>query len=77
MNDLSERKSKLTFAVNATVRERGKSRQVVLSPFPSYLQIRLKGCKRVLNLDYEFLYQQACKLEAARLRAERKARRVR
>jgi hypothetical protein len=78
MVDLSDRKSKLQFAVNTTVREHGKSRQVVLSPYPNYLQVRLKGCKRVLTADYEWLYQQLCKLEAARLRAERKAaRRVR
>jgi hypothetical protein len=76
MVSLSDRKSKLTFAVNTMVREKGKLRPVVVSPFPAYLQLRLKGCKRTLNLDYEFLYQTACKLEAARLRAERKARRA-
>jgi hypothetical protein len=75
MVSLSDRKSKLTFAVSTMVREKGKLRPVVVSPFPAYLQLRLKGCKRTLNLDYEWLYVAACKLEAERLRAERRAKR--
>jgi hypothetical protein len=75
MVDLSDRKSKLQFAVNAMTREKGKLRQIVLIPHPGYLELRLKGLKRSLPVDYEFIYQAACKQLAAKLREERKATR--
>lgn len=43
MNLLRTRKTKLQFITNATVRYRGKDRDVVIEALPDYLVVRLRA----------------------------------
>lgn len=52
-------------------RERGKSRQIVVTIHPTWLAFRLYKSKRVLQLDIEAAYQYAARLKAQKDRAEK------
>lgn len=52
-------------------RDAGKRRPIVLTIYPGYLEIGLKGTRRRMTVAYEALYHLACKQEAARIRLEK------
>lgn len=76
MSRLSNRKSRLSFITDASKFERGKRRDIVLEPEPMILHVRLHGTRRKLDVPYDAIYDLACKIEANRLRAEKKAKKA-
>lgn len=75
MTALSERKTRLTFETAATVRERGRSREVVIEAQPYLALVRLKGTRKTFPISYTTIYETAARIEAERVRAEKKAAR--
>lgn len=56
----------------ATVRDRGKMRQVVVTIHPTWIELRLLGTQRKFTLDIGALFDRAAMQEALRLVAEKK-----
>ena len=75
MTRLSERKSKLLIQTSDTVREKGKSREVIIEPLPHYAVIRLKGLRSRYEISWAGIWNAAVKIEVERQRAEKKAKR--
>jgi hypothetical protein len=67
MTRLPQRKSKLSFVTNATVRHAGRDREVVIEALPDTAVVRLLGCPSV---SYEVSWRAVHDL-AARIHAER------
>jgi hypothetical protein len=59
----------------STIREQGRTREIVVTIHPTWLGLRLKGTRKVFQLDISAAYQRAAWAEAERLRAEKKAAR--
>jgi hypothetical protein len=55
------------------VRERGKLREVVVTIHPTWIGLRLKGTRKVFQLDINAAYNRAAWAEAEKARAEKKA----
>ena len=55
------------------VREQGRTREVVVTIHPTWLGLRLKGTRKVFQLDIGAAYQRAAMMEADKIRAEKKA----
>jgi len=75
MTQLAQRKTRLVFETSSEVRSRGKYRQVIFAAEPYAAYVRLKGTKQRLPITYAQIYDLAAKLEANRVRAEKKAAR--
>lgn len=74
MTALDQRKTRLTFETADTVRERGKSRPVVIEAVtPYYCNVRLKGTRTVFPISYGAIYGAAAKIAAQQARAEKLA----
>lgn len=78
MTALDQRKSQLRFTTCCEVRERGKWRPVIVecSPAGMICEVRLQGLRSRFPISFETIYRTAQRIEAERVRAEkRKARR--
>ena len=53
MTSLAERKTKLTFESCSTVRERGRSREVVIEAEQTFAYVRLKGTRTRFAIEVE------------------------
>lgn len=73
MSRLEKRKTRLIVEFSETVRSRGKHREIVMELSPYGLQIRLKGLRTSLPISPGAIYDQAAKLEANRVLAEKRA----
>jgi hypothetical protein len=71
MTTLSQRKTKLTFETDNSLR----GRALVVEPQPLYCSIRLKGTRKRYDINWETIFYHAAEIAADRLRAERKAAR--
>lgn len=71
MMALSERKTRLIFETDDTVRERGKSRSVVIEARPRYAVVHLKGTRTRFTASWDAIYHLAARIEADRLRREK------
>lgn len=59
-------------------RDAGKRRPIVLTLYPGYLEIGLKGTRRRLTVAYDAIYQLGCKIAANEARlANIEAKKVR
>lgn len=75
MAALSTRKSRLRVEFSETYRERGRQREVIMELTPWSLRVRLKGMRQTFDISPVAVYQTAARIEAERIRAEkRKAR---
>ena len=77
MTTLSNRKTRLVFETADTVRENSKLRAVIIEAQPMIAYVRLKGTRRVFPISYAAIYHAAGRIEAERVRAEKKAQRRR
>jgi hypothetical protein len=75
MTSLSQRKSRLTFETGDTIRERGRSREVVIECENTFAFVRLKGTKTRFQIEWGAIYHAAAKLAAAQVRREKLAAR--
>ncbi len=55
------------------VRERGRTREIVVTIHSTWLELRLKGTRKSFQLDVEAAYHAAAKIEANRTRTEKLA----
>ena len=53
-----------------------RGREIAVTIHPTWLGLRLKGTRKVLQMDVEAAYQRACMAEADKLRAERRAKKL-
>lgn len=49
-----------------------RGREIIVTVHPTWLAFRLKGTRKVFQLDIEGAYQRAALLEAEKLRAEKR-----
>lgn len=70
---LRDRKTRLRFETDATFRERGKLREIILEPTPHLLYLKLKGQRKRVAVSYQTVIEAAYRIEADRKRAEKKA----
>lgn len=75
MSKLCERKSRLVAEFSETIRERGRSREIVVQLSPYNIRVKLKGCRQWYDLSPASCYNLAVAKEVARQRAEKKAKR--
>lgn len=75
MTSIAQRKTKLVIETSSAVRSSGKLRNVVVEAHPYHASIRLKGERHSLDLPWDAVYGLAAKLEAERVRREKKAKR--
>ena len=75
MSKLCERKSRLVAEFSETIRERGRSREIVVQLSPYNIKVKLKGTRHWYDLSPASCYNLAVAKEVAKQRAERKARR--
>ena len=75
MTTLQQRKTRLAVETSNEVRSRGRYRAIVLELQPQIMLVRLKGTRTAFPISYEAIYSAAAKLETARVRAEKKAKR--
>ncbi|MGP8269131.1 MAG: hypothetical protein ACLQLH_03610 [Terracidiphilus sp.] len=73
MTALSKRKSKLSFQTSDTVRERGRTREVVIECNDTFAVVRLKGTRSRFSIEWSAIYTAAAKLAAASERREKLA----
>jgi hypothetical protein len=73
MTALSQRKSKLTFETGDTMRERGRSREIIIEAEDTFAYVRLKGTRTRFAIEWSAIYTAATKLAAAQQRRERLA----
>jgi hypothetical protein len=71
MTRLSNRKRRLVLETAQSIRERGKDRPIVAEPTDAVLQLRLKGTRRVLVVNWSTIYYHAAKLHADLTRRQR------
>ena len=71
MSDLAQRKTKLVFTTCEAVRERGKSREVIIQAEPYFALVRLKGTRTAFPIRWETIYQKAAAIHAARVKQDR------
>jgi hypothetical protein len=64
---LRQRKTKLQFITNATVRYRGMERDVVIEAMPDYAIVRLLGTKVRYEIPWRSVHDQAAKIFVSRL----------
>lgn len=74
MTSLSKRKNRLCVEFSETVRECGKSREVVMEFNPYCITVRLKGLRSRFEVSPGGIYNQAVRLSVEKRRAERKAK---
>ena len=60
------------YETSCRVTERGLHRPVVVRLLPSYLELRLKGCRRAVVLGYDGIYWQAADKKAQMEKRERR-----
>lgn len=77
MTKLCERKSRLIAEFSETIRERGRSREIVVQLSPYNIKVKLKGTRTWYDLSPASAYNLAVAKEVARIRAEKKAKRER
>jgi len=65
----------VTRETQATIRDRGRVRSLVVTLEPAGISLRGKGCRTSYLLPYQSAWLRAVTLEVDRERAERKARR--
>lgn len=53
-----------------------RGREIAVTIHPTWIALRLKGTRQVLQMDVLAAYQRACMAEADRKRAERKAKKA-
>lgn len=75
MTSLANRKTRLVFTTVDEIRERGKSRPVVIEARLDYAVVRLLGMRTAFPISYGAIYHAAAKIAADQKRAERRARR--
>lgn len=75
MSKLCERKSRLVAEFSETIRERGRSREIVVQLSPYNIKVKLKGTRTWFDLSPASCYNLAVAKEVARQRAEKKAKR--
>lgn len=75
MSKLEGRKTQLIVEFSETIRECGKSREIVFQLTPYNIRIKLKGTRRWVDLSPASAYNLAWSKEVARQRAERAAAR--
>ncbi|HEY2351967.1 MAG TPA: hypothetical protein VGH83_05620 [Candidatus Acidoferrum sp.] len=75
MSSLDKRKTRLVFTTCDTVRERGRSRAVVIEAQPYYAVVRLAGCRTAYPISYAAIFHAAARIAAEKLYAEKKAQR--
>jgi hypothetical protein len=74
MTRLETRKTKLSFVTADSVRERGKSRPVVIeATTPYWATVRLAGMRKAYKVSFASIYTLAVKQEVEKQRAEKKA----
>jgi hypothetical protein len=56
---------------------RHRGREIVVTIHPTWLEFRLKGQRKIFQMDIEAAYQRAALAEAEKLRAEKRAARKR
>jgi hypothetical protein len=66
MTRLRQRKTKLEFITNATMRYRGRERDVVIEAFPDYAVIRLLGTRVRYEISWRGVHDQAARIASAR-----------
>ncbi len=74
MSKLCERKSRLVAEFSETIRERGRSREIIVQLSPYNIKVKLKGTRTWYDLSPASCYNLAVAKEVARIRAERKAK---
>lgn len=52
-------------------RDAGKRRPIVLTIYPGYLEIGLKGARRRMTVAYDAIWQLGCKIQAQQARLEK------
>jgi hypothetical protein len=73
MTQLSKRKTRLVIESSDVVRERGRSREVVIEAQPYVAMVRLKGTRTAFPISYAAIYHAAARLAAAEKLAAKKA----
>lgn len=73
MTSLAKRKTRLLIETSDTVRERGRSREVVIEATPHIALVRLKKTRTVYPISYAAIYHAAVRLAVAEQLAARKA----
>ena len=73
MSTLANRKSRLIFTTGDEIRERGKSRPVVIEARLTCALVRLQGMRTSYPISYGAIYHCAAKAAANAARAEKKA----
>jgi len=74
MTNLRTRKSKLAFETDAEIRERGRSRSVLVEATPYIAYVRLKGTRHSLPIAWDDIYATAAKRYADRAKAEKQSK---
>ena len=74
MSKLCERKSRLVAEFSETIRERGRSREIVVQLSPYNIKVKLKGTRHWYDLSPASCYNLAVAKEVARQRAEKKTK---
>jgi hypothetical protein len=74
MSKLCERKSRLVAEFSETIRERGRSREIIVQLSPYNIKVKLKGTRTWYDLSPASCYNLAVMKEVARIRAEKKAK---
>ncbi len=77
MGTLADRKRRARFETLGAVRDKGRTRPLVIELHPTYLTIGLKGCRGTSahTISFEGIYWSAAKLAAERKRLEKLAAR--
>lgn len=74
MTSLANRVTKLRFATEDTVREKGKYRAVVVEANTTFARVRLQGLHTGFDITWGQIWSLAAKLEARRVREEKAAK---
>jgi hypothetical protein len=75
LSKLCDRKSRLIAEFSETIRERGRSREIIVQLSPYNIRVKLKGTRSWYDLNPASCYNLAVSKEVARLRAEKAAAR--
>jgi hypothetical protein len=76
MGCLLERKAQIIFVTASSVKEKGKSRKVVVESRPTFAIVRLDGSRERFSIAWEAIYDIAKQLRAESLRQEDEAERL-
>lgn len=76
MTALSKRKTRLVVEFSDCVRERGRSREILMELTPYGVKVRLKGMRTAFDISPASVYNLAVMKEVARSRAEKKAKKL-